>query len=460
VTAVLRRNAGRARHLLRIPGRRHLLAFVSLTGASQGQAVLSFLSVAVLVRLTDAKMAGQIFFAQALASLWFMVMDPRLDDAAQRFVPAQQLGGAGRGSALFLRLLRLDVLIGVAGAALGVALAAVAWRLGWLPADQAPLVLIALLSSGAAAANGTASVAYAIAGRLGQLGVIRLAAAAAATTAALVGLVAGGPVAYLVVAGLAGAATTGAMAVLATRTVREVLGPPARGPVPLPAGFLPFTAKSSVATSLAFGADAGVLTLAGFLGGPAVVTMIKLAGSPGRLFVSAMSPVASQLYPRIAAAAVTGDGVAIRRDVLRATWPLAALGAVAIAVAVPVAGPVLALVYGPEFTALAAVAVIMLGASCLRATVVWSKVLPLAVGRPGLRLAFVAGEGVLTLGALALATQVAGQAEDAALVFAVGTALVAAAVGAAWLALLRPLAARVRPAAAERPEPNRAEATT
>ncbi|TFV32563.1 hypothetical protein E4K10_22230 [Streptomyces sp. T1317-0309] len=61
----------------------------------------------------------------------------------------------------------------------------------------------------------------------------------------------------------------------------------------------------------------------------------------------------------------------------------------------------LGVVYGSEYTALSTAALLILAGAALRGAVVWSKVLPSALGFPGVRLAFVAVEGVCQLGMLA-----------------------------------------------------------
>src|SRR4051812_11161627 len=56
-----------------------------LSIGTQLEAVLSFLTVIALTRSTSITVAGEVFFAQALAAVIFLVLDPRLDDSLQRF---------------------------------------------------------------------------------------------------------------------------------------------------------------------------------------------------------------------------------------------------------------------------------------------------------------------------------------------------------------------------------------
>src|SRR4051794_38273416 len=107
---------GRAAHRIRPPGGRHLRTFTSLTTAGLGEAILPTLSLIALVRLTGAETSGQVIFAQSVATIWFLLSDPCLENAAQRFVPIEQQR-SGQGSSLFMRLLHWDVAIGVAATA-------------------------------------------------------------------------------------------------------------------------------------------------------------------------------------------------------------------------------------------------------------------------------------------------------------------------------------------------------
>ncbi|MGH3389961.1 MAG: hypothetical protein ACRDOO_13915, partial [Actinomadura sp.] len=199
---------GRAGGWLRPPGHRHLRTFASLSAATQGEALLSFLGTVALIRITGTDVSGRVFFAQALAGVWFMLWDPRLEDAAQRFAPVLQAAARGRGTWLFVRLVRLDTAIGLFATALGAGGVALARAIGWLDPEQATYVLLALLSAGIAAPIGTAGAGFAIAGRLGSLGVLRSAAAAVSFLATVTALMAGGPVAYLAAGALTGLVTT------------------------------------------------------------------------------------------------------------------------------------------------------------------------------------------------------------------------------------------------------------
>ncbi|ETK33477.1 hypothetical protein, partial [Microbispora sp. ATCC PTA-5024] len=304
---------------VRPSARRQVRDFVVLGAAGQVEAAMSLVATVVLVRHTGAEASGQVFLAQSLAALWFLVWDPRLGDAAQRFVPVGQAAGPGRGAWLFARLLAVDAVVGMSAAAVGAALVAVAHALGAIAAGHAHLLLLALAGQAATASRGTSAAGYAIAGRLRRLGALRMVHAVAALGAGLTGLLLYGPCGYLAAAALAGAALTITLAVPARRAVAATLGPVPSGTVTAPPGLLRFAVTTSLASSVALASDNGVLAAAGLLGGPALTAYLKIASAPARLFLGMVSTVTAQLYPRFAAAAVRGDGAAVRADALRAT---------------------------------------------------------------------------------------------------------------------------------------------
>ncbi|MER5646571.1 hypothetical protein [Streptosporangium sp. NPDC002524] len=446
----------------RPPGGRHVRTFTSLSAAGLVEAVVSSLNVIVLVRLAGTENSGQVIFAQSLATVLFLLCDPRLENAAQRFVPVEQLR-SGRGSALFVRLLRWDAAIGLAST--GVVLAGVlAARLeGFATGEFASMLALAVVARGVTASNGTAGAGFALADRLRAYGTLRVRCAVLSFGLSSGGLLAGGPIAYLLgqVAGALVSAVV--LSAAGTRALLAELGPetgpgtgpetgpgmgpepetrpetrPARARVPLPAGLVAFTLKASVGTSVAEVSDSGLLTVAGIAGGPALVTVVKVASAPGRLYAALTMPVASMLYPRLARAAALEDhGTLIRRDVVRATRILAGAAAAALAVALPFTGEALRLVYGPEYAGIGTVAVLLTAAACVRTTVCWSNALALAVGRPGWRLGYLSAEVTLLLGALLAAGLAAPDTVRTALGFAWGSLALAVLGAGIWLAVLR-----------------------
>lgn len=427
---------GVVRHA-RLPGRRQARTFAWLTLGSQGEAVLSMLGVVVLVRTTTAAESGRALFAQAATAVWFLLCDPRLEDAAQRYVPLEGRGG-GRASALFRRLLRWDVGIGAAASVLALVVTVAAWLLGAAPGDLAVLLALAITANGATASTGSAGAAFALTGRLEALGPLRLRCAALTAALSLGGLLLDGPRGYLAGQAAGALVTAAVLARAALRAVHAEFGPPAAA-APLPAGLLRFSIKASAGTSVASASDSGVLALAGLLGDPVLVTVLKIASAPARLYTSLVSPVASMLYPRLAEAAATGRARRIRRDVARSSIVLTGAGGAALLLALPLAGPVLGLAYGSPYAQAGTAAVLFLGAACVKASVSWSKVLPLALGRPGWRLVFLTVEGLLLLGLLYAAARAMPGPVHTAVAFGCGSLALAVLGSVFWILSLRRL---------------------
>ncbi|KAB1140761.1 hypothetical protein F7R91_34660 [Streptomyces luteolifulvus] len=420
--------------------RRHLRTFGSLTAASQVESALSFATTAVLVRLVGSAGAGEVLFAQSMATIWFLLWDPRFEDAQQRFVPAEQLRGQGKGTRLYVRMLRLDVAAGVLATVVGAVAVVAAAAIGWISGDRFWQFLLAVLAAGAATPSGSAAAGYAIAGQLSRLGGVRLVLAVVGSVITLTALLVTGPVGYLAATVVTTSVSTYVLTVGACRRVREKYGRPAAGRAVMPTGLLPFLVKSSATGSVSLASDTGVSVLAGILGGPTLVTYLKIANAPARLFSSFVSPVATQLYPRIARDGAAGRRAAVMRDALRSSALTGVIGAVAVVTAAGIIGALIGLVYGPDYTILSTSAVVLLAGAALRGTVVWCKVLPSALGFPGVRLTFLTVEGVCQLGMLVVVAQVWSTAERTALAFSWGSLCLVCLSTAGWFVLLRHLA--------------------
>ncbi|MGW2555356.1 hypothetical protein [Streptomyces sp. NPDC001635] len=383
------------------PWRRQLRTFGSLTAAGQVESVLSFATTATLVRLSGTAETGKVLLAQSMASVWFLVWDPRFEDAQQRFVPLEQHRGSGHATWLYRRLLHLDVAAGLLTTVVGVGTALAASAVGWIDAERLWLLVLAVLGVGASTPSGSASAGLAIADRLARLGAIRSGLAVFGCLVTLTALLTAGTVGYLVACVITSLVSTVVLTVVACREVRRACGAPVDGSVPMPPGLLPFLMKSSATTSVSLASDSGISLLAGLLGGPSLVTYLKVAGAPGRFFAGFVNPVAAQLYPRLARAGAQGRQRAVMRDALRCSAVTGSIGLMAVLAAAALLNLLLGVVYGSEYTALSTAALLILAGAALRGAVVWSKVLPSALGFPGVRLAFVAVEGVCQLGMLA-----------------------------------------------------------
>lgn len=405
-----------------------------------------------LVRVAGTEATGQVVFAQSLANLWFLLCDPCLENAAQRFVPLEQARG-GRGAALFLRLLRLDAGIGLAATVLALA-AVFGARLAGLTSEGFALTLaLSAVGRGAMAPYGTAFAGFALADRLTLSGIVRVLGALLSVALSFAGLLTGGPLLYL--AGQAAAALLAAagFCLLAGRVVARALGMPTGSP-PLPAGLLRFTFPATAGTTIAGISDSGILAVAGLVGGPPLVTILKIAMAPGRFYANLAIPVAAMLYPRLARAVAAGAGAAVmRRDVARVTRLMTVGGVATAAVAVPALVPVVALVYGPAQAAAGAVAAPLLCAACVRGAACWSNVLPMALGRSGWRLSYLGAEAALLVATLLAAGWAAPGAQATARLFAWGTLALAVLGTGFWILSARHLLRRAPDRAPSRPAP-------
>ncbi|MEU2268495.1 hypothetical protein ABZ568_19230 [Streptomyces olindensis] len=397
---------------------------------------MSFATTAVLVRQVGSTGAGEVLLVQAMASIWFLLWDPRFEDAQQRFVPMEQRHGSGRGTRLYRRLLRLDLAAGLIATVVGVVAALAAAAIGWISAERLTLLVPALLAAGAVTPMGSASVGFAIADQLSRLGVVRLVLAVFGCLATLSALVAAGVVGYLVATAISGLVSTVVFTLLAWRQVYRACGPPCDGAVPTPPGMVPFLVKSSATQSVALAADSGASLLAGLLGGPALVTYLKIAGAPGRLFGSFVNPVAAQLHPRLARAAADGCHATVMRDILRSSALIGSTALVAVVITAPLLSLLLGLVYGSEYTVLSTAAAVMLAGAALRGTVVWSKVLPSALGFPGVRLVFLTAEALCQLGLLVGVIHVCAVAMCSMLAFAWGSLVLLSLSAVGWFLVL------------------------
>jgi O-antigen/teichoic acid export membrane protein len=223
-----------------------------------------------------------------------------------------------------------------------------------------------------------------------------------------------------------------ALGVASTRRVRRRYGdaePIPPGAVP---GFVGFTVKSSLATSVAFASDQVLYAAAGAAGGATFLAQYRVASAPGRFVSAGASPVASVLFPRASAAAARGDHEAVLDLHERASRWIAPIAIVIVAcsfVAMPVVLPFL---YGARYKSVVVPCSILVASASLRAIVIWSKTLLLAVGRPGLRLLELLAESIVMFGAVVWFAH-----SHALLALTLVQLTISAVVMTWWLALLR-----------------------
>jgi O-antigen/teichoic acid export membrane protein len=371
-----------------------------LSVATQLEALFSFVTVIALTRTTTISQAGEVFFAQALAAVIFLFTDPRLEDSLQRYAALlAERGSRGSARTLFIRCFQLDTAIAL-GSGVIVALVLGAVQPGNHGVFNATFFALAITNATLQAPIGSATAGFAISGKLLDLGKWRIGIAIISSAVNVVAIVAGGPAWYLAL----NAATTGlatiALGIASARLVARRYGraePIPHGAVP---GFVGFTVKSSLATSVAFASDQVLYAAAGAAGGATFLAQYRVASAPGRFVSAGASPVASVLFPRASAAAARGDHEAVRSLHERASrWiaPIALTIASCSFVAMPVVLPFL---YGSQYKSVVVPCSILVAAASLRAIVIWSKTILLAVGRAGLRLLELLVESLVMFGAV------------------------------------------------------------
>src|SRR4051812_15305799 len=176
-----------------------------LSFGTQLEALFSFVTVITMTRNTTVARAGQVFFAQALAAVIFLILDPRLEDALQRYAAIiVHRGRDGAVVSLFRRCVQIDGLVaGLSGLSLLVALHLAG------PSDHGPFVgtylALAIVNGMLQAPIGTATAGYAISGHLIDLAKLRIGITVVSSIANVVAIIVGGPAAFLLV----NAVTTG-----------------------------------------------------------------------------------------------------------------------------------------------------------------------------------------------------------------------------------------------------------
>lgn len=407
--------------------------FLWLSIGNQATALSGLLLMLVLARTVSITEVGRVVFAQAVAGVILTLVDVRFEDAIQRYYPLiARSSSITDANDFFWRVCRFDVALGL----VIIILSSGAWLLNafpshgiWVPTYE----LLAVVTAGVGTVLGSLNGGYAVAGRLSALGRITVATTALNGMLAIIGLLVAGGRGYLI-GQLLGSCCQVLACWWGIRT--HLLNHSRRDTVPLPVGFNRFLAKSSAASSLALGGDTGVLTLAGMLGSPVLVAYLKVAQAPGRVVSSAFSPISVQAFPRIAAMAAEGDHAGMTVLTSRITKASLVVVAMIIALAVPLMAPALGFMYGSDFQPVWGAALLLVLAACIRAAVAWSKVLPLAIGRPGLRLLVLGVESLLLLVGVVIAASQADEVQGA-LVFGLAAGLVAALVAAFWLAYVR-----------------------
>jgi len=374
---------------------RHPLAreFSWLSMSIQLSTLLSFVSFLVLVRLTPIGTVGQIVFAQAVVAVIMLVLDARFEDAVQFYFPKLASRSTTDAAQFFWKLAKWDAIFGVAVVAVGCLI----WLFPTIPqigAVRYDFMALALSSAGVSTVVGTFNAGFAIKNRLVQLGKYGVVLALASSAMVILGTIIYGPIGYLTGA-LLGSIVQVATLFIASRRLLPNLKP-SNPRAPLPPGLWRFLITSSAATSLAVGSDAGMITIIGAAGGPTVTAFVKIAQAPGRLIQSFFSPVATQAFPRLTLSALAHDKNSITLLVRRMTLFVIIPGVTLLAALSPAMRWLLGVTYGADYARVAPAAVGMAVAGLIRSSTGWAKVLPLALGRPRLRLGIVGTDTVIS----------------------------------------------------------------
>jgi O-antigen/teichoic acid export membrane protein len=369
---------------------------------------LGFVSTLVAARVLGASGFGALELAVVAVTSVATLLDFSLEEAVMHH-GARALA-RGDGAAL-RRLIRTSLGIDLA---IGVAVLAVLTVAAPLVVDvvsdgdlAVALIRLAALEAFVVTLNGTTGALLIVCGRA-HLRAWSSAVANAARLVAVLFAAAGGadPTGMLtgfVVGSAIGAAV---QAFLAWNTGRSTWHDSREGDVRAheasAARLVTFGMHSSVTTTLVAVRYAAAFVLLGRTLGPGAVGVLAVALFPVTLADVASSPLRLLMIPEQATLAARG-----RPDVMWNGLVAYAKGSLAIGVTAAAIGWLLLpnlvpLLYGESYDAAIRPARILLVAAVTALVVAWSKALPAALGRPGVRTAMSAAELVVTIAALAI----------------------------------------------------------
>ena len=409
-----------------------LREFSWLSAGNQAATAASLLAMLVLVRETSVTTVGHVVFAQAVAGLIMLVVDVRFEDAIQRFYPLAARVSSESARSLFWKVMKWDVGFGL----VIVTVTAGVWAGGLIHKSslvEPGYVAVALMSVGFGACIGTLNAAFALTGELVQLGRLTIVVSLANLVFICIGTILAGGLGYLVGAGLGTLLQVIFLFKRSTRLIEPVGILKTTHPFPDRMGR--FLVSSSLSSSLAIGTESGVIAVAGIGGGPGLAALLRVALGPARLIAALVSPISVQMFPRIAEMAARGDGPGIKSLVMKAARYILLVGGIAVVPAAAVMSPTIGILYGASYERVSLAANILMVAALGRAAFAWAKVLPVAIGRPNLRLAVVGVESMVMLtGTALLARQHDGSAYTPIAWLTLGTV---ALLGGFWYAVLR-----------------------
>ena len=140
-----------------------------------------------------------------------------------------------------------------------------------------------------------------------------------------------------------------------------------------------------LASSLAVGNEQLPLAIIGLAGGPQVLALFRVALAPARLVGALVSPAGNFLFTSFTREAAKRRLGEVRRQALTWTAPAIPVAILASLVAWAALPALIGLVFGAGYDDAVVAATLLVAAALVRGTVVWSKVIALAVGRPEVR---------------------------------------------------------------------------
>ena len=365
---------------------------------------IGFVATLVAARTLGPGGFGALELAVVTVAAVATLLDFSLEEAViHHGARALAAGDPGGLRSLIRTSLRIDLAIGIAvfGILLATApLAADAVSDGRLAPS---LIRLAALEALIVTVNGTTGALLVVCGRPH----LRAWSSAVANAARLAGVV----VAALAETGALGMLTglvagsalgAGVQAVLAWRTGRNAWAGAPAGRVSVPVGeVVRFAVQSSVTTTLIALRIAAISVLLGRSLGPAAVGIFAAAMFPVTLAEVASSPLRLLMIPEQATLAARGRPDVVWKGIVAYAKGSILVGLPAVALGWLVLPGLLPLLYGESFDAAVRPARILLVAALAGFVVAWSKALPAALGRPGVRTAMSLVELALTVAALA-----------------------------------------------------------
>ncbi len=365
---------------------------------------IGFIATLVAARTLGPGGFGALELAVVTVAAVATLLDFSLEEAViHHGARALAEGDPGGLRSLIRTSLRIDLAIGFA--VFGILLATAPFAADAVSEGRlAPsLIRLAALEALVVTVNGTTGALLVVCGRPH----LRAWSSAVANAARLAGVVVAaiadaGALGMLtgLVAGSAVGATV--QAVLAWRTGRSAWAGASTGRASVPASaVVRFAVHSSATTTLIALRIAAVSVLLGRSLGPAAVGIFAVALFPVTLAEVASSPLRLLMIPEQATLAARGRPDVVWNGIVAYAKGSALVGLPAAALGWLVLPKLLPFLYGSSFEAAVRPARILIVAALAGLVVAWSKALPAALGRPGVRTTMSLLELALTAGALA-----------------------------------------------------------